>query len=196
MRRSSTSTASTITSRCSRRRCSAGRSTASAASTSSRSRTARKELAAVDERLAALGGDERDRAREIDLLRFQVDELAAAGVDDPDEDDVSATRRSCWPTPAGTAEAAAAAVEALTGDGGAADAVARGHRRPVDDRPPFAEAASRLRGRRPPSWPTSPPTCASGARRSRTIPSAQAEIGARRQLLQDLRRKYGEPSPR
>jgi DNA repair protein RecN (Recombination protein N) len=35
-------------------------------------RAARKELAAIDERLAALGGDERERAREIDLLRFQV----------------------------------------------------------------------------------------------------------------------------
>ena len=47
---------------------------------------ARQQLADVDRRLAELGGDERARAREIDLLRFQVDELSAAGIDDPDED--------------------------------------------------------------------------------------------------------------
>ncbi len=35
---------------------------------------------------AALGGDARARAREIDLLRFQCGELDAAGLDDPDED--------------------------------------------------------------------------------------------------------------
>jgi DNA repair protein RecN (Recombination protein N) len=39
---------------------------------------ARAEVRQIDEQLAALGGDERARAREIDLLRFQVDELAAA----------------------------------------------------------------------------------------------------------------------
>jgi DNA repair protein RecN (Recombination protein N) len=49
-------------------------------------RAARKELAAVQERLAALGGDERERAREIDLLRFQVRELDEARLEDPDEE--------------------------------------------------------------------------------------------------------------
>src|SRR5258708_123464 len=47
---------------------------------------ARGVVAAVDEALAGLGGDERARAREIDLLRFQVTELDAAGVTDADED--------------------------------------------------------------------------------------------------------------
>jgi len=47
---------------------------------------ARLAVRAIDDRLAELGGDERGRAREIDLLRFQVDELVAAGLDDPEED--------------------------------------------------------------------------------------------------------------
>ena len=37
-------------------------------------------------RVAALGGDPRQRAREVDLLRFQVDEIDGAGIDDADED--------------------------------------------------------------------------------------------------------------
>ncbi len=49
-------------------------------------KTAREHLAEIDRSLAALGGDERARAREIDLLRYQVDELAAAGLVDAAED--------------------------------------------------------------------------------------------------------------
>ncbi|HSP28893.1 MAG TPA: AAA family ATPase, partial [Ilumatobacteraceae bacterium] len=49
-------------------------------------RSARARLTEIDAELAALGGDERARAREMDLLRFQVDELDAAGVIDPGED--------------------------------------------------------------------------------------------------------------
>ncbi|MFT7325892.1 MAG: DNA repair protein RecN (Recombination protein N), partial [Ilumatobacter sp.] len=41
-------------------------------------RAARGRLTEIDAGLAALGGDERSRAREIDLLRYQVDELDAA----------------------------------------------------------------------------------------------------------------------
>ena len=40
----------------------------------------------VDDDLAALGGDAHARAREIDLLRFQVEEIAAAAIDDPGEE--------------------------------------------------------------------------------------------------------------
>jgi len=47
---------------------------------------ARARVREIDEALAALGGDARARAREVDLLRFQVTELDDAGLDDPDED--------------------------------------------------------------------------------------------------------------
>ncbi len=49
-------------------------------------REARARLTEIDAELAALGGDDRARAREIDLLRFQVDELDAAAVLDAEED--------------------------------------------------------------------------------------------------------------
>ena len=51
-------------------------------------RAARARLTELDAELAALGGDERARARELDLARFQVAELDAAAIDDPDEDAV------------------------------------------------------------------------------------------------------------
>src|SRR6476659_4802483 len=49
-------------------------------------RDARAHVRELDAELAALGGDARARAREIDLLRYQVDEIAAAGLEDPTED--------------------------------------------------------------------------------------------------------------
>ncbi|MEZ5208476.1 MAG: AAA family ATPase [Acidimicrobiales bacterium] len=48
---------------------------------------AREARRAVDDELAALGGDARARARELDLVRFQLRELDDAGVDDPAEDE-------------------------------------------------------------------------------------------------------------
>ena len=44
------------------------------------------ELRAAESSLAELGGDERARAREIDLLRHQVAEIDTAGIEDPNED--------------------------------------------------------------------------------------------------------------
>jgi len=49
---------------------------------------ARARLAAIDEALGGVGGDRRARAREADLLRFQVDEIAQASIGDVDEDAV------------------------------------------------------------------------------------------------------------
>src|SRR5471030_2326959 len=47
---------------------------------------ARAVLRGLGHELDALGGDERARAREIDLLRHQLTEIENAGLSDPDED--------------------------------------------------------------------------------------------------------------
>ncbi|MBV8462513.1 MAG: AAA family ATPase, partial [Acidimicrobiales bacterium] len=52
----------------------------------SRVRALRSQLRALDDALAALGGDAQQRAREADVLRYQVDEIAAARLDDPAEE--------------------------------------------------------------------------------------------------------------
>jgi DNA repair protein RecN (Recombination protein N) len=50
-------------------------------------RAARRQVQALTAELAALGGDVRARARELDLLRYQVDEIDAAQIEGPDEDE-------------------------------------------------------------------------------------------------------------
>src|SRR5436190_15619511 len=72
-------------------------------------RAARARLTEIDAGLAALGGDERARAREIDLLRFQVGELDAAGLDDADEDEVLAREEAILADATAHREASAAA---------------------------------------------------------------------------------------
>ena len=49
-------------------------------------RAARSAAKGFGAELALLGGDERTRAREVDLLRYQVDEIDAAAIVDADED--------------------------------------------------------------------------------------------------------------
>jgi DNA repair protein RecN (Recombination protein N) len=153
-------------------------------------RAARKELAAIEERLGALGGDERDRAREIDLLRFQVTELEAAGLDDPDEEDRLRDEAGLLADATGHREAAGAAMAALTGDGGAADAVAMALEA-LSDRAPFDEAIGRLSG----VAAEFGDVAADLRRREESIeadPERLEAVGARRHQLQELRRKYGE----
>lgn len=153
-------------------------------------RTARKELAAVDERLAALGGDERERAREMDLLRFQVDELRAAGLTAADEDERLREEAEVLADATGHKESAAVALEALTGEGGATDAVAVALA-VLADRSPFADAAARLHG----LAAELSDVAAEVRHRGEVIegdPERQAEVGARRHLIQELRRKYGK----
>src|SRR5205807_2151705 len=56
-------------------------------------RAALDEIARIDDRLDALGGDRRSRAREIDLLRFQIadiDDAATTAGEDEQLDDTIA----------------------------------------------------------------------------------------------------------
>ena len=130
------------------------------------------------EESAALGGDARHRAREVDLLRYQIDEIDGAGIEDGDED--------------GRLEAeedrlAAAAAPPAGGGRGTGRAV-RGPRRPAPStgwpRPPgpwpvaCPWPVSRPGSARP--WPTSPtwpPSSARWSRPGRTIPSASRRSG-------------------
>src|SRR3954452_14978878 len=50
-------------------------------------RSARLDARRHADELATLGGDERSRAREVDLLRYQLDEIDVAAIVDADEDD-------------------------------------------------------------------------------------------------------------
>lgn len=151
---------------------------------------ARHRLRDVDDALAAMGGDPRLRAREQDLLAYQLGELDGATIADPGEDEALAAEQERLAGASAHREAAAAAHEALAGDDGAADrlgtAIANlaGHR-------PLSALEQRLRGLA--AEVADAAGEARGAAESlEDDPERLAAVTERRQLLSDLRRKYGD----
>ncbi|MBQ90552.1 MAG: DNA repair protein RecN [Acidimicrobiaceae bacterium] len=150
---------------------------------------AEDELAAVDVELAAMGGDERARAREIDLLRFQVAELEEAGLEDPAEDDLLAAEEALLADASAHREAAEGALVLLDGDGPASESLASALGL-LAGRTPFAGEADRLEGLAA--------EVADVAARLRNVaesveedPARLEAVMERRRLLAELRRKYG-----
>lgn len=106
-------------------------------------RKARGHLAGLDAELAAMGGDAAERARQADLLRFEVEELERAGLSDPDEEATLAQEEELLAGAVAHRQAALAAALALAEDGGAVDAVGTALAA-VRGRAPFAEIEQRL----------------------------------------------------
>ncbi|MFT7598509.1 MAG: DNA repair protein RecN (Recombination protein N) [Acidimicrobiales bacterium] len=153
-------------------------------------RACRKVISDLEATLIELGGDERTRARELDLLRYQVRELEDAAIEDASEDQrlVAAEERLAN---AVDHQAAAEAALLLIGDeGGARDEVARAMAG-LEDRPPFADESSRLRNvlAELDDLADAIRSIASGIDHD---PEALAEVQERRHLLQQLCRKYGD----
>jgi DNA repair protein RecN (Recombination protein N) len=151
-------------------------------------RTARAAVRAVDEELDALGGDAKARAREIDLLRFQVEEITQAELDDPAEDLALEAEEVLLADAADHRDALARAHAALEGPAldALGDAVGA-----LDGRAPFAEIDERLRAAQA--------EVADVQRELRLAservvddPERLDAVRRRRQLLRDLGRKYGD----
>jgi DNA repair protein RecN (Recombination protein N) len=153
-------------------------------------RAARARVTELDAELATLGGDERARAREIDLLRFQVGELAAAGIGDPDEDSRLAGEEATLADAVAHREAGATALEALRGDGGAGDGLAIALHA-LADRAPFTSLHARVAGVSAELDDVAAELRAL-AEAIEEDPERLAELRRRRQLLVDLGRKYGD----
>ena len=153
-------------------------------------RAARARITEIDAELAALGGDERARAREIDLLRFQVAELDAAGITDPGEDVELAREEHLLADAVAHREAGAAAIEALRGDGGTTDSLAAALQA-LGHREPFEPLIARLLGVAA-ELDDVAAELRSQAEAIDEDPERLAVIRERRQLLVDLRRKYGD----
>lgn len=151
---------------------------------------ARDHLARIDAALAALGGDERSRAREIDLLRFQVSELEHARIEDEDEDDRLAAEEEVLSDAIAHRDAAAAALASLSDDAGALDAVGAAISA-LASRKPFDELRERLRAVSADLSDIASDLRSTGEAIAED-PERLAAVVARRQLLHDLRRKYGE----
>ncbi len=150
---------------------------------------ARRHRAELEGRLAALGGDERARARELDVLAHQVASLDAAGLSDPDEDEHLEAEERLLAAATAVREAAAAAAFGLGADGPGGEALGEALGE-LDPHEPLEGFAGRLRGL------TEEVTDLAAelrqlAERVREDPVRLAEVGERRALLADLRRRYG-----
>ncbi|MBW3536301.1 MAG: DNA repair protein RecN [Actinobacteria bacterium] len=140
--------------------------------------------------LADLGGDVHARAREIDLVRHQLDEIDAADIGSIDEEAELEVEEDLLADATAHREAAWAARQALGGDGGAADhagsAVAA-----LADRAPLAHLLDRARAVAADLDDLSLEV--SRVAESLTDdPERLTQVQARRQLLRELRRKYGD----
>jgi DNA repair protein RecN (Recombination protein N) len=151
---------------------------------------ARAARRAIDQQLAALGGDERARAREIDLLRFQVAELDAAAITGPDEDERLDAEETVLADSVAHREGAAIAGASLTDDGGAADAIGAAIAA-IHGRAPFADHEARLRAMAAELADVAADLRSTGESIA-DDPERLEVLRSRRQLLHDLRRKYGE----
>jgi DNA repair protein RecN (Recombination protein N) len=157
-------------------------------------RAARYDVQLVVDKLTALGGDERARARELDLVRYQVEELDAAALEGPDEDERLEAEEDALADATAHREAAAAALAALTGDGeataSAADAVGAAVAA-VSGRGPFRDAEGRLRAVAAELTDVAAELRSAGEGIDED-PERLEWVRERRQLLRDLRRKYGD----
>ncbi len=150
---------------------------------------ARARLAAVDEHLAALGGDAGARAREADLLRYQLAELDAAALADPEQDAALAAEEDVLADAAAHREAAVLATAALTDEGGGRDRVATAQAA-LAGRAPFAALADRLAA----ALADLDDVAAEVRDAGEAVvddPERLAAVRERRQLLVELTRKYG-----
>ena len=144
--------------------------------------------------LAALGGDVQARAREADVLRYQVAEIAGAHLVDPEEDDLLRQQETRLADAAAHRAAAAAAGELLESASGGGDGGVLTR---------LAEAAGLLTGRE--AFDEYRERIAAAAidlsdvaRGLRDVvegweddPERLVAVQERRRLLADLRRKYG-----
>jgi DNA repair protein RecN (Recombination protein N) len=153
-------------------------------------RRARDEVVNIDAMLAALGGDEKSRAREIDLLTYQCDEIESAHLESATEDeelsreedllaDVVRHRESLWH-----------ATEKLLGEQGATEAAGQASR-DISGISSLGQLDQRLRGVLA-DLEDIGLTIRAQAEQIEEDPQRLEHIRQRRQALRDLQRKYGD----
>ncbi len=148
---------------------------------------ARAELRAIGNDLAELGGDERARARELDLLRFELDEIEAAELRDVDEPEKLAAEEEALANAAAHREGLDTACRLV--DGPATDAVGEAMAA-LTGRDRFAALETRLAAVQAELADLAHETRVAS---EQTVddPERLAEVRGRRQRLRELCRKYG-----
>lgn len=149
----------------------------------------RRELGELDRALGGLGGDEESRARELEVLSFQVRELDAAELDDPKEQEALEDELAVLASAEALRQAAAAARASLSEEGGARDVLGRASTL-LAAHGPLEDLAARLG-----ALEGELDDLSSELRRREESfeddPERLAAVQQRLRLLFDLRRKYG-----
>ncbi len=153
-----------------------------------RLRSARSERNQLDKDLSALGGDERERAREIDLLSFQLDEIERAAIEHAGEDVALEAEEALLSDATNFREALAKAYDAVQSRCRDALGEAVGA---LSGREPFSDIEQRLR-----SVEAELGDVADEIRGTleRVVddPERIEAVRSRRRLLREFTRKYGE----
>lgn len=151
---------------------------------------ARADLASIEAALVDLGGDARERAREIDLYRFQVRELDDAAITGPEELALLGPREDLLADATAHREAGYEALASIGSDGTIQDLLGQAIEE-LDNRSPFSEVQGRLRSLQS--------EIADVASELRSVteaidddPEQLATVRSRRQMLLETIRKYGE----
>jgi DNA repair protein RecN (Recombination protein N) len=152
----------------------------------------RHRLGSLDRRLAELGGDEHERARDLDVLAHQIHEIEQAGLDDLGEDERLIAEEDRLSDLAAHREHAAVALRSLDADGagtGALDLLGWAAAA-LDDRSALAALDGRIRAAQA--------ELSDVASELRTVvetweddPGQLEAVQSRRRQLADLYRKYG-----
>jgi DNA repair protein RecN (Recombination protein N) len=153
-------------------------------------RACRAELVELRAEQVRLGGDHRAREREIDVLRFQLQEISSAAIVDVDEDHRLRDEEDVLADAVAHQEAAQTALDDLTGEGGAGERVGNALR-VLANRQPFREAGLRLKSLAA-ELRDSANDLRTAADRIEPDPERLDLIRARRAKLKELQRKYGE----
>jgi DNA repair protein RecN (Recombination protein N) len=153
-------------------------------------RNARAVVTEIDAALATLGGDDRMRAREIDLLRFQVNEIIEAALQGADEDEQLSRDEDVLADAVNYRESLWKAVASLSEESGATDNLGNAVSA-LSNKEPFAGFVSRLKALQSELEDLSA-DIRDEADSIEENPSRLDEVRQRRQLLVDLRRKYGD----
>ena len=152
--------------------------------------TAREAVTHIDANLAALGGDEKSRVREIDLLQFQCDEIESSRITSPDEDFQLSQEEDLLTDVVRHQESLQKVVSLLSDDGAVVDLLGQAVSAiaPVTSLPTLSE---RIRSLAAEAKDVSD-TVRDAAEGSEHDPVRLEEIRVRRQSLRDLMRKYGD----
>jgi DNA repair protein RecN (Recombination protein N) len=148
---------------------------------------ARSRARAIASELEGMGGDERMRAREIDLLRYQLAEIEGAAIEDADVDARLAAEEQLLADAEAHRGALASAYDSLAD--GASDAVGDAIAA-LTGREPFATLETRLRALQSEIGDTAHDLRAT-AEGVVNDPERLTEVQARRAQLHEIMRKYG-----